>query len=237
MAGRATTRPEVAGQVQLGALHTSAPLWARSVLMACAHELLLGVGSGASAAPQIHFPPGSALCSASLGSSPGPAGSVAHGPGGWRGSPERQQRQWAGFQQEAEGRPAVTCEGQPPARGGQWLKLHSHGLLRPCPPAPKPPQLPLLNGDTLDRTDRELSQQRVAQGGDVHCKSSANDNTEPRGSLRISLNTVPRELLLNWLQGTQERNPIHRSRNGEQSVWDSASLSSSQTLRHHLHDF
>lgn len=79
VAGRATTRPEVAGQVRLGALHTSAPLCAQPVLMACAHELLLGVGSGASAAPQIHFLPGSALCSASLGSSPGPAGSVAHG--------------------------------------------------------------------------------------------------------------------------------------------------------------
>lgn len=117
------------------------------------------------------------------------------------------------------------------------IKYQSHSLPAPAPLPPKPPQLSLLNGDTLDRTDRELSQQRVAQGGHVHCKSSANDNTEPRGSLRIFLNTVPRELLLNWLQWTQERNPIHRSRNGEQSVWGSAGLSSSQTLRHHLHDF
>lgn len=84
-------------------------------------------------------------------------------------------------------------------------------------PSLLPPSYHSITGDSWLNREKTHSRERTREGR-THCKSSANKNTEPRGSRRIFLNPACRELLLNQLERTQERNPIGHPRNGQQNA-------------------
>lgn len=84
-------------------------------------------------------------------------------------------------------------------------------------PALLPPSYHSLTGDSWLNREKTHSRERTREGR-THCKSSANKNMEPRGSLRIFLNPACRELWPNQLEWTQERNPIGHPRDGKQNA-------------------